>query len=82
MAALDEVGVDSLLAEHARDLIDGLEHRALQGAEARVAAAPFIDARGPEKNPETQPPFRPEAPKPETSRSRITTRNDGSACLR
>ena len=48
---------------------------------AAIAASPAASRwRDPvETSPSTQPPLRPEAPKPATSRSRTTTASDGSA---
>ena len=45
--ALDEVCVDAVALDDARDLVDGREHRALQRLQAPSAGALLVDASGP-----------------------------------
>ena len=81
-AALVEARFDAFGARDAADLVDRLEHRALHvdGALAAVFLAMVSSDAG--KNGDTQPPLRPEAPKPAISFSTSTMRSAGSALAR
>ena len=82
-AALVEAAVDALGRDHAPDLADGLLHGQALGACRRPGPAALSSVASDTLNSaEHQPPLRPDAPNPATSRSSTAMRSPGSLRLR
>ena len=64
------------------DLVDGVVERLLPGHHAVAAVQLRHQVRSPGTSPDSQPPLRPDAPKPAKRASRTTMRSDGSARFR
>ena len=83
-AALDVVGVDSVLGDGRRDssTVSNIARCSVVKASSCVWPFRAYARAGPEKNPEIQPPLRPDAPEPAFSRSSTTISSDGCARFR